>query len=78
MLPECGIALHATPRREEEEEEGTGQKVQYSLRQGERMGLSEEDDTCADTDLVINEIWVCHPETNRSCFAQHAHSAHDL
>ena len=33
---------------------------------------------CADTDAVKTEMWVCQPKTNRSCFAQHVHSTHDL
>ena len=78
--PICGIYLHVTPTKKRMKK-SYGTETQYLL-QGE-CKLCQKKTThvcsdCADTDAVKNEMWVCHPKTNRSCFSQHVHSTHDL
>ena len=77
--PRFGIALHVTPT-EKRRKKRDGRETKYLL-QGEckvfRKKTTHVCSDCADTNAVKNEIWVCHPKTNRSCFAQHVHSTHD-
>ena len=77
--PICGIALHVTPtKKRRKKKDGTETK---SLLQGEckvfRKKMTHVCSDCTDTDIVKNEMWVCHPKTNRSCFTQHVHITHD-
>ena len=78
--PRCGIALHVTPTKNRRKKRD-GKETQY-LIQGEckvfRKKTANVCLDCADTDAVKNEMWVCQPETNRSCFEQHVHITHDL
>ena len=78
--PRCGIALHVTPTKKRRKKRD-GTETQYLL-QGEckacRKKTTHVCSECADTDVVRNEMWVFHPKTNRSCFAQHVHSTHNL
>ena len=78
--PICGIALHVTPTKNRRKM-WDGTETQYLL-QGEykvcRKKMMHVCSNCADTDTVKNEMWVCHPKTNRSCFAHHVHSTHNL
>ena len=77
--PRCGIVLYVTPtKKRRKKREGT--ETQYLL-QGEckvfRKKTTHVCSDCADTDAVKNEMWVYHPKTNRSWFAQNVHSTHD-
>ena len=76
----CGIALHVTPT-EKRRKKRDGAETQYLL-QGEckvcRKKMTHVCSDCADIDAVKNEMWACHPKTNRSCFVQHVYSTHDL
>ena len=78
--PRCGIALHVTPTKKRRKKRD-GKETQ-NLLQGEckvcRKKTTHVCSDCADTDAVKIEMWVSHPKTNRSCFAQHVHSPHDL
>ena len=76
----CGITLHVTSiKKRRNNKDGTETqyllqvKCNFSWKKTTHMFLD-----CADTDAVKNEMWVCHPRTNRSCFSQHVHSTHDL
>ena len=77
--PRCGISLHVTPTKKRRKKRD-GTETQYFL-QGEckvfRKKTAHVCSDCADTNAVKNEMWVCHLETIRSCFAQHGHSTHD-
>ena len=78
--PRCGIALHVTPTKKSRKKRD-GAETQYLL-QGECKVFQKKTthvcSDCADTDEVRNEIWVCHPKTNRPFFSQNVHSTHDL
>ena len=77
--PKCGIYLHVTPTKKRRKKRD-GAETQYLL-QGEckvcRKKTTHMCSDCADTNAVKNEMWVCHPKTNFSCFTQHVHSTHD-
>ena len=77
--PRCGIAINVTPaKKRRKKRDGTETQC---LLQGEckvcRKKRTHVCSDCADTDTVKNDMWVCHPKTTRSCFAQHVHSTHD-
>ena len=78
--PRCGISLHFTPTMKRRKKRD-GTETQYLL-QGKckvfRKKITHVCLDCADKDTVKNEMWVCQTKTNRSYFAQHVHSTHDL
>ena len=78
--PRCRISLHATPTKNRRKKRD-GKETQYLL-QGKckvfRKKTTHVCLECAETYAVRNEIWVCHPKTNRSCFSQNVHSTHEL
>ena len=78
--PRYGISLHTTPTKKSRKKRD-GAETQYLL-QGECKVFQKKTtrvcSDCADTDEVRNEIWVCHPKTNRPFFSQNVHSTHDL
>ena len=78
--PRCGIALHVAPTKKERKKRGRIE-TQYLLKGECKVcwkNTTHVCSDCADRDAVKNEMWVCHPKTNCSCFAQHVHSTHDL
>ena len=78
--PRCVIALHVTPTKNiRKNRDGT--ETQYFLQGKCKVFQKNKTHVCSDcanTYVVKNEIWFCHPKTNRSCFAQHVYSTHDL
>ena len=78
--PRYGIALHVTPTKKRRKKRDRTE-TQYLL-QGEckvcRKKTTHVCLDCADTGAIKNEMWVCHLKTNRSYFAHHVHSTHDL
>ena len=77
--PRYIISLHVTPTKKRSKK-SDGTETQYLL-QGDckfcRKKTTLVCSDCVDTNAVKNEVWVCHPKTNRYCFAQHVHSTHD-
>ena len=77
--PRFGIAIHVTPTKKRRKKRD-GIETQYLL-QGEckvfRNKTTHVCLGCVDTYAVKNEMWVCHPKTNRSCFSKHVHITHD-
>ena len=77
--PICVIAIHVTPTKKRRKKRD-GKETQYLLQGGCKVCWKKTTHVCldcADTDAVKNEMWVCHPKTNRSCFVQHVHSTND-
>ena len=78
--PICGVAIPIIPTKKRRKKRN-GTYPQYLL-QGEckvcRKNTTHVCSDCADTDVVKNKMWVCHPKTNCSCFIQRVHSTHDL
>ena len=75
----CGIYLHVTPtdnRRKKRDGTETQYFLQYDCKVFRKKTTHVCSD-CADTNAVKNEMWVCHPKTNRFCFTQHVHNTHD-
>ena len=75
--PRCGVSQPVTSTKKRRKKR-YGTETQYLL-QGERKvsRTTHVCSDCADTNSVKNEMWVCHPKTNHSCFAQHVHITHD-
>ena len=78
--PRCGISLHVTPTKKMRKNRDR-KETQYFI-QGEckvfRKKTTHVFSDCADNNVVKNEMWVCQPKKNRSCFSQHVHITHDL
>ena len=78
--PRCGIAIHVTPTKNRRKNRD-GTKTQ-NLLQGKCKVFQKKTthvcSDCEDTDAFKNEMWVCHPNTNRCCFSQHVHNTLDL
>ena len=69
--PRCGIALHVTltkKRRKKKDRTETRYLLQGECKVFQKK-TTHVCSNCVDTDAVKNEMWVCHPKTNRSCFA---------
>ena len=68
--PICGIYLHATlTNKSRKKRDGT--ETQYLLQVKCKVFRKKTTHVCldcADNYAVKNEIWVCHPKTNRYCF----------
>ena len=78
--PRCGIALHVTTTKKRRKKK-YGTETQYLIQVKCKLLLKKITHVCSEcenTDAVKNEMWVCQPKTNRSCFEQHVHSTHDL
>ena len=78
--PRCVIALYVTPTKKRRNKRD-GTETQYLLQGECKVCRKKMTHVCSDfayIDAVKNEMWVCHPNTNRSCIAQHVHSTHDL
>ena len=78
--PRCGIDPHVTPTKKRRKKR-YGTETRYLL-QGKITVLRKKTthvcSNCADTNVVKNEMWVCHLNINHYCFANHVHSTHDL
>ena len=69
--PRCGIALHVTPTKKRRNKK-YGTETQYLIQGKYKVCRKKTTHLCsdfADTDAVKNGKLMCHPKTNRSCFA---------
>ena len=68
--PRCGIALHVTPTKKRRNKRD-GAETQYLFQSECKVFQNKTTRVfldCADTDEARNEIWFCHPKTNRQFF----------
>ena len=73
--PRCVISLHVTPTKNIRKK-SSGAETQYLLQGECKFCWKKTVRVCLDCvyiDSVKNEMWVCHPKTNRPYFAQHFH-----
>ena len=78
--PRYVIAIHVTPAKKSRKKRD-GTETRYLLQGQCKVFLkktSQKCSDCAESDVIKNEMCYCQPKTNRSFFAQHVHSTHDL